>query len=110
MTEDEMKEIFEANKERMKQAALDAVVDKITEDMKYHMPDAIRKAIAEFMEKEVAPSVTKALQSQKGEILKSVQVAAAEIGAALSAQMVSNATKQLTGYRGGEILKKLVDD
>ena len=109
MTEDEMKDIFEAKKERMKQAALDAVIAKIGEDMKYHMPDAIRKAVAEFMEKEVAPSVTSALQSQKGEILKSVQVAAAEIGAALSAQMVENATKQLTGY-SGEILKKLVDD
>lgn len=110
MTEEEMKDIFEANKERMKKAALDAVIHKIGEDMKYHMPDAIRKAISEFMETEVAPSVTSALQSQKGEILKSVQVAAAEIGAALSAQMIENATKQLTGYRGGEILKKLVDD
>ena len=55
MTEDEMKDIFEANKERMKQAALDAVLEKIGQDMKYHMPDAIRKAVAEFMEKDVAP-------------------------------------------------------
>lgn len=110
MTEDEMKEIFEANKELMKQAAIDAVIDKVSEDMRYHMPAAIREAISTFMVDEIAPSVTTALQSQKGEILKSVQVAASQIGAALSEQLVKNATKQMTGYRGGELLKKLVDD
>ncbi len=110
MTEDEMKEILNKNAERIKNAAVEAVIERVKEDLKYSMPEEIRNAIKGFMEAEIAPAVVKALQSQKGEILSAVKAASAQIGAALATQMVENATKQLTGYRGGELLKKLVDD
>ena len=110
MTEDEMLDVLKVNSDRIKKAAADAVVEKVKEDLKYNMPDVLHNAVRTFMEEEIAPSVTQALQSQKGAILGSVNEAAGQIGQAVADQLVANASKQLTGYSGGEILKKLVDD
>lgn len=110
MTEAEMLEVLKENSERIKAASVEAVIEKVKSDLTYQMPTEIRSAVSQFMENEIAPAVVVSLQSQKGAILKSVEVAAAQIGAALAEKMVANASKQLVGYRGGEILKKLVDD
>ena len=110
MTENKMLTVLKENSERIKTAAADAVLAKVVEDLRYHMPSALRDAINTFMEKEIAPEVTKALQSQKGAILSSVNEAADQIGKAVAEQLVANASKQLTGYKGGELLKRLVDD
>lgn len=109
MTEDEMLALVKGNADKIKDAAINAVIKKVEDDLKYHMPSEIRDAISTFMAEEVAPAVVTELQSQKGQILKAVKDAGAQIGATLQAKLVENATENLTGWKGGDILKKLVE-
>jgi len=64
----------------------------------------------ESMKSEAATVVVKKIQSQNEAILAGVADVAQAIGDTLRDQIVINATKQLTGYSGGETLKKIVDD
>lgn len=109
MTEEDMKAYLAEHSERIKEAAVTAIISRITESIRYGLPDTVQKVVNDFMKDEVAPAVALALQSEKNGIIAAASKGAAEIGDALAKVMVENAVKNMTGYRGGEILKKLLD-
>ena len=109
MTHEEMTIFLQENSERIKAAAADAMIDKIREDIRYGLPSEVKVVVNKFMVDEIVPEVRKALAGEKGAILASVSKAAAEIGDSLAKTMTENAMKNIVGYRGGELLKKLVD-
>lgn len=108
MTSDELADFMTQHTEAMKKAALDAVIEKIKQDLQWQMPAGIQKAVNDFMAEEIAPAVVAALQSQKGEIIKAAVAAATQIGDALAVKMVENATKTLSGYGAKDLISKLV--
>ena len=110
MTHEEMTIFLQENSERIKAAAVDAMIDKIRENIRWGLPSEVQDVVNKFMVDEIAPEVSKALAGEKGAILASVAKAAAEIGDGIAKAMTENAMKNIIGYRGGELLKKLVDD
>ena len=107
MTEDEMKAFLSDNSERIKAAAVDAMIDKIRDNIRYGLPSEVHDVVSKFMKDEIAPAVADALKGEKSAIIASAVKGASEIGDALAKTMVENAVKNMTGYRGGEIIKSL---
>ena len=108
MDEKEIAEFLSKNSESMKKAAVDAVLDKIKRDLEWNMPAEIQQHVNTFMREEIAPEVVKALQGQKGEIVKAAISAASQIGDKLAETMVENAVKSLASYRSRELISNLV--
>ena len=104
----ELSAFLSENADKMKAAALEAVMAKIKRDLEWNIPEGIQSAVNKFMAEEIAPAVVTALQGQKGEIVKAVVVAASQIGDALAVKMVENATKTLASYSAKELISKLV--
>ena len=107
MTEDDLKDFISENSDRIKEAAVQSVIDRIQQDLRYQLPDSVRQVVSDFMTNEVAPAVAEALKGERGAIISAATKAASEIGDALSKKMVSDAVENLTGYRGGEVIKSL---
>ena len=107
MTEEELGEFIKLNSDRIKEAAIEACIAKIKDNVRYGLPDSVQAVVNDFMKDEVAPAVAIALKDQKAGIIKSATAGAAKIGDELSKVMVENAIKNLTGYRGGDIIKTL---
>lgn len=109
MDEKALKEFMAENQDAMKKAAADAILEKIKQDISWRMPDVVQTAVNEFMEDEIVPAVVKVLKSEKIGIIASAAKAASEIGDHLSKTMIENAVKNVEGYRGGDIIKKLFE-
>jgi hypothetical protein len=106
---DELKAMLDEpnRKARLLKAAEDALEAKITEEMKWGLPDTLSKICAEFIEAEIAPAVRERLKSQKGPIMQAVLEATDGITDALSERIVKEAAENLNGYNGRDIIKKL---
>lgn len=107
MTEDEMKDFLAEHSDRIKEAAVEAVIARVKESVRYGLPKDVQDVVDAFMKEEIAPAVSTALKSEKDGIVAAAGKAAAEIGNALAKVMVENAVKTMTGYGGGEIIKSL---
>lgn len=108
MTEDDLKKFLDDNRESILKSARDNIIARISEGMKYQLPDTYAKVVAEFLEKEIAPEVGKILMGQRGAIIAAVTASAATIGDELSKKMTETALKALSGYNANEIFKKLM--
>lgn len=109
MNEKELASFIEENSDRIKEAAVEACIEKVKDSIKWGLPASVQDVVATFMKEEVAPAVKEALVDEKGAIIAAAVKGASEIGDALSKTMVENAVSNLTGYRGGDIIKKLMD-
>lgn len=108
MNEKELADFIEQNSTRIKEAAVEACIEKVKENIRWGLPSSVQDVVAEFMKDEVAPAVKEALAHEKGAIIKAAVKGAAAIGDELSKTMVEKAVANLTGYRGGEIIKDLM--
>ena len=108
-TADELSRMFAEpeRKARLLAAAEAALEAKITEELKWGLPDTLSKICADFIEAEIAPQVRDHLASRKGVILEAAIAATDEIGEELAKKLVTKATENLAGYRGSDILKAL---
>lgn len=107
MDEKQLKDFLAENQEAMKKAATEAVLDKIKQDMQWSMPKVVQDAVNQFMVDEIAPAVVEALKSEKDGIVASACEAVAQIGDELSKVMIEKASENITGYRGGGIIKDI---
>lgn len=107
MTEPELSEFLDANKEAILAASKTAIIDKITETMKWQMPSIIGDTVNTFLKEEIAPEIAKHLKDQKGPILEAVKKSAAVIGDEVAKQMTLKAAKALDGYGANAIFKSL---
>ncbi len=92
---------------RLLAASESALMEKLTTELKWGLPDTLSKICAEFIENEIAPIVREHLASQKGAIIEAAMNAADEVGQKVAEAMVSKATKALTGYNGDKLLRDL---
>lgn len=107
MTENDLAAFMKENAAAMKQAAIDACIAKVKQDIQWRMPDVVQDAVNEFMADEIAPAVVAALKSEKDGIVAATTKAAAEIGDQLAKKMAETAMTNLTGYRAKEIIAAL---
>ncbi|MDC0657076.1 hypothetical protein N6L27_03605 [Leisingera sp. SS27] len=108
MTEEELSKFLTDNSARIKEAAVEACIEKVRDNIRFGLPSSVQDVVSAFMKDEVAPAVAKALAGEKGAIIAAAVSGAAKIGDELSKTMVENAVKNMTGYRGSEIIKDLM--
>ncbi len=110
-TEDSLEAFFADpdRRARLLAASEAALMDKLTAELKWGLPDSLSRICAEFVEKEVAPVVRERLASQKGAIIEASIAAADQIGLKVAEAMVAKATKNLTGYQGDRLMKGLFE-
>lgn len=81
------KEIFESNKEQLKEKIAQTMIDGFAERIKWNLPEEVADVIDEFVKEEVLPEVKASLTSDKEAIVKAatdmVQGVPEEIGKAL---------------------------
>lgn len=107
MTEEDLKKFLDDNKAAILEAGKAAIIEKITEQMKWHLPDVVGNTVSTFLKDEIAPEVEKYLKDQKGAILQAVCTGASQIGDQLAQTMVKSAAEAMTSYRSREIFKAL---
>lgn len=108
MTPQEMDQFLADNREHFLKATRDAVISKITDSMKWTLPDAVHTVVADFMKAEIAPEVVKILASEKGAIVEAAKRAALALSDELAKKIITTAQENLTGYRAQEVFKALL--
>lgn len=107
MTEAELDKFLNDNKDAIMAASKNVIIDKITEQMKYQLPNIVGDTVAAFMKDEIGPEISAYLKDQKGPILEAAKKSAREIGDAVSKKMTEQALKSLEGYSSNSIFKAL---
>lgn len=107
MTQEELDQFLVDNKEAVMLAARQAILDKVTSDIKWKLPDTISAQVTEFLAKEIAPEVDKILHDEKDGIIAAARAASVAIGDTLSKALATKAEEALSGYRAREVFKSL---
>ncbi len=109
ISEEEIKNALAKSKQSIINAVVEHLKERLIHDIKYASNDAVEKEIKSFIDTEIVPETRKNLQENKAVILQQLNQAAVTIGAEVAKTLVSKAVTNMTGYRGTEILKKLVE-
>jgi hypothetical protein len=108
MTEQDLTDFLEKNKQSIMEATRAAVIEKVQETVKWRLPDTIHETVSTFLKDEIAPEVAKALAEQKGAIIAAAKKAAVDLGNALAEKFTEQAVKSMDGYRAEEVFKALL--
>lgn len=111
MTEDDLKEFLEENKESIKAAVKAKMIESLLADHRWEITGTIGEIVQEFVAAEIAPEVKKYLADHKGSILQAAVVGAADIGNTLAQAMVAHTAKNLTedSWKFRQVMKALFD-
>lgn len=107
MTEQELTEFLETNKAEILAASKAAIIERVTESVRYSLPSGVSEIVSTFMKEEIAPEIKKHLEGQKGAIVAASIKAAASIADDLAKVLVEKAAANMNGYRLSEITKAL---
>ncbi len=108
MTEAELTEFLDKNKDAILEASRAAIIEKIKDSMKWSFPDAVSKTVTAFLTTEIVPEVQKLLAEQKGVIVAAAKKSAAALSDKLAEKMMEQVVKNLDGYRAEEVFKALL--
>ena len=108
MDENDLKKYLDENQDRIKEAAVTAIMEKIKEDLRWGLPDECQVVVNTFMTEEIAPAIKDALANQKGEIVNSVIKAASQISDEIAKKMVEQAAENMSGYKAKSIIASII--
>lgn len=80
--------------------------DEISNSITWKVQDIAKQKVLEAIEPEIALII----EDSKETILQGIRESMPDVAKALATQMMENATKNLNGYYGKDILKKLFAD
>ena len=93
MTETELKEFLENNKSDIQSAVKARVIEKLLQEHRWEISEAITKTVREFVDVNVVPAVREALESQKGVIVATAVKSLANISDSLAKDLTMDAAK-----------------
>ena len=108
ISEEKIKEIMEQSSEDIKASVEKTIIDGVVQRINWKMSDAVDKCLSDFIETEIVPEINKTLYKNKDVIIERLSTATIDISKVMFDKMVENATKNLTGYNGDDIMKKLL--
>jgi transcription termination factor NusB len=89
-------EILESNKDAVRATVRDALLEGVKRQFQWELPDAVKKAVAEFVTDEIIPEIKAELEANKDTFVQAatdmVRGAPAEIGKAMQAHLAKNLT------------------
>lgn len=89
-------EILEQNKDAVRQAVADAMLDSIKREFQWELPNALKKVVNEFIEEEIAPSVRAQLLENKDELVQAATALIAGVPAEIGKALQMHLAKTLT--------------
>lgn len=109
MTEDDLKEFLETNKKQIQSAVKDKMIERLLEQNRWSIGEAIAKTCEEFVQAEIVPEVKKYLADNKGPLLAAAIKGASEIGDTLAKAIVERTAKKLKadGYEFRQVMEVL---
>ena len=108
ITEDKIKEIIDKSSQNIKESIEKTVVNTVIDRLNWKISDAMDELVKEFIETEIAPEIKTILAANKDQIINGLSLATIDVSKAMFDKMVENATKNLIGYKGDDIIKKLL--
>lgn len=111
MTEDDLKEFLEENKETIKNAVRAKMIESLLANHRWEITGVISKVVEEFVSTEIVPEVKKYLADNKGPILQAAVAGAAEIGDTLAKAIAKRTAERLDpdSYQFRNVMKALFD-
>lgn len=91
------------NKESISKAIQERLQEDIAQNICWKVQDIVKEQVLAIIE----PDIKELIESEKQAILEGVKESLPEIAKAVSAALVASATKNLNGYGGTDIMKKL---
>ena len=108
ITEDKIREIMEQSSEDIKESIESTVVNAVIDRINWKISDSMDELVKEFIETEIVPEIKIILAANKNQIIEGLSSATIDISKVMFDKMVENATKNLIGYKGDDIMKKLL--
>jgi len=109
ISEKEIQAALSNSKKQIVDSIVEHLKERMIHDIKYASNDRVELAIKEFMDNEIIPEFKKSLHTNKAFILKELENTSVSIGTEVSKAVMAKVIANMHGYRGGEILKKLVE-
>jgi hypothetical protein len=111
MTEDDLKEFLEENKESIKSAVRAKMIESLLANHHWEISAEISKVVEAFVADEIVPEVKKYLADNKGPIVQAALVGAAAISDTLAKAIVERTAARLApdSYQFRAVLKALFD-
>lgn len=111
MTEDDLREFLETNKDEIQRAVKAKMIDSLLSQNRWEISGQIAKVVEEFVAAEVMPEVKAYLADNKGPIVEAAIAGAAQIGDTLATAIVERTVKKLKAdsYEFRNVLKTLFD-
>ena len=97
MTEEDLKQFLEDNKESIQAQVRQKMIDGLLAEHRWSISSQISEIVNEFIKAEIAPAVKEHLQSEKGPILEAALKSASGIGDMLAQAFVERAAKNIKG-------------
>ncbi len=98
--------VLEENKDTVRAAVRDALLEGVKRQFAWELPEAVKKAVQEFVAEEIIPAIKADLEANKDTFVTAatdmVRGAPAEIGKAMQEQLAKNLTQSWT-------LRKIVE-
>ena len=111
MTEEDLKQFLEDNKEAIQSQVRQKMIDSLLAEHRWSISSQISDIVNEFVKAEIAPAVKEHLQSEKGEIIAAAVKSASGIGDLLAKALVERAAKNINGdtYNFRDTLKAIFE-
>ena len=93
MTEDDLKEFLDANREAIQTEVKAKMISRLVESQRWEISAALATVVNTFIETEILPEVVKHLQAEKGVILSAAIKAASGIGDIVAQKLTERAAK-----------------
>ncbi|NCC53535.1 MAG: hypothetical protein EOM20_20310 [Spartobacteria bacterium] len=101
-------EALEENRENIKAHVRQVILDGITRQFQWELPDVIKKEVAAFMAEEIAPEIRKQLIEDKEAIVDAAAQAVQGIAVEVGKSLQKTASESLTSsYKSRDIVKAL---
>jgi uncharacterized Fe-S cluster-containing MiaB family protein len=98
MTKEELDEFIEANREEIKLAVKNKLIEGLLSQHRWEMSAIVAETVNEFVKAEVVPEIKAYLAGEKGVIIAAAKESARQVGDLITQQLVKNAAKNIEGY------------
>lgn len=107
ISEEQIKDIMEKQSENIKDKIETTITNTLVNRLNWNMSESINKLVDEFFKEEIEPHIKQTLVKNKNAIINEMSKGTIDISQLLVSSLVERATKNLTGYNGNDIIKKL---
>lgn len=102
-------ESLKENKEQIKAAVTKQLIDRITAQYRYDIPESIQKEVDAFVLEDVLPEIRKQLALNKDAIVEGATAVALTVGSEIAKAVQSQIAKNLaSSYKIDQVVKALI--